>query len=338
MTVTRRTLTFGAAAGAAAFAMRPRRGRAAPEFSYKIGTSTPSGHPFNTRLMEVGERIKRDSHGRMEFHVFPDSQLGGDNDILSQARSGAIEFCQPTGQILSTILPVAATPAMGFVFANYDKVWAAMDGDLGKYLHDQIAAKTGLVPMDRVWDLGFRQVTTSNHPVKTAADLVGLKLRTPIAPSLIDLFRALKAAPVGMQYGEVYSALQTRIVDGQENPLSQIEAGKLYEVQKYVSMTNHVWDGYWICCNAAAWKRLPPDLQAIAAKSFNDVALLQRTDIEKLNDSDKTLLLSKGMVFNDTTPDSFRAQLKVAGFYAEWQKKVGNQAWTLLEQYVGKVS
>ena len=334
---TRRTFTFGAAA-AAAFATVARPARAAPEFSYKIGTSTPSAHPFNTRLMEVGDRIAQDTNGRMEFKVFPDSQLGGDNDILSQARSGAIEFCQPTGQVLSSILPLTAVNAMGFVFSGYDQVWAAMDGDLGTYVHDQIIAKTGLVPMRKMWDLGFRQTTTSNRPVSTAADLVGLKLRTPIAPSLIAMFRALKAAPVGMQYGEVYSALQTHIVDGQENPLSQVEAGKFYEVQKYASMTNHVWDGYWICANTRAWNRLPKDIQAIVARNLDEVAIGQRGDVTKLNESSRMLLQSKGMQVNETTPETFQAQLRAAGFYTEWRGKVGQEAWTLLEKYVGKIA
>jgi tripartite ATP-independent transporter DctP family solute receptor len=332
---TRRTFTFAAVAAAAATRAKPAR---AAEFSYKIGTSTPSAHPFNTRLMEVGERIARDTGGRMEFKVFPDSQLGGDNDILSQARSGAIEFCQPTGQVLSSILPLTAVNAMGFVFGGIDQVWAAMDGELGVYVHEQIAKKTNLVPMRRMWDLGFRQTTTSNRPVNTAADLEGLKLRTPIAPSLIAMFRALKAAPVGMQYGEVYSALQTHIVDGQENPLSQVEAGKLYEVQKYASMTNHVWDGYWICANARAWNRLPADIRLIVARNFDEVAIGQRADVAKLNETSRTLLQSKGMVINETKPESFQERLRSAGFYSEWRSKVGEDAWGLLEQSVGKVA
>src|SRR6185437_3940272 len=139
MQTTRRTITLGAL-GAAALTLSPRRARAAPEFSYKIGTSTPAAHPFNKRLQEVGDRIAKDSKGRMELHVFPDSQLGGDNDLLSQARSGAIEFCQPTGQILSSILPVAAINAMGFVFSDYSQVWPAMDGALGALVRKQIAA------------------------------------------------------------------------------------------------------------------------------------------------------------------------------------------------------
>lgn len=335
MNVTRRIFTGGAAAALAMPALI--RGARAAEFVYKIGTSTPLGHPFNTRLIEAGARIKKESNGRMEFLVFPDSQLGGDNDILSQARSGAIQFCQPTGQILSTLLPVAAINAMGFVFSGYDQVWSAMDGDLGHFVRQQIIAKTDLFPMEKMWDLGFRETTTSNRQIKVAKDFEGLKLRVPIAPSLVAIFRALKAAPVGMEYGEVYSALQTHVVDGQENPLSQVTAGKFYEVQKYVSMTNHVWDGYWICCNAAAWKRLPPDLQKIVATSLNETAIPQRVDIAKLNSSTKGELLKKGMIFNDTTPETFRAQLKASGFYAEWHAKMGNEAWALLEKHVGKL-
>ncbi len=334
MNTTRRF--FLAATGAAAVA-RTRRARAA-EFVYKLGNSTPLHHPFNTRLMEAADNIKKDSNGRMELQIFPDSQLGGDNDILSQARSGAIEFCQPTGQILSTILPPTAVNAMGFVFANYDQVWAAMDGELGTWVRKLIISKTNLTPMEKMWDLGFRQITTSNHPVRTAADCDGLKLRVPIAPSLVSLFQALKAAPVGMQYGEVYSALQTHVVDGQENPLSQVTAGKFYEVQKYVSMTNHVWDGYWICCNDAAWERLPPDLQQIVAKNLNESGLKERVDVAQLNVSTAGELKAKGMIFNDTTPDSFRAQLRSAGFYATWRGKIGEEPWGLLEKYVGKLA
>ncbi len=336
MTVTRR---FFAGVAATVLAMPALiRGAHAAEFVYKIGTSTPFHHPFNTRLMEAGEKMKAVSKGRMEFQVFPDSQLGGDNEILSQARSGAIQFCQPTGQILSTILPLAATPAMGFVWQDYDQVWKAMDGDLGGYVRSQIMAKTNLVPMEKIWDLGFRQTTTSNRQIKVAKDFEGLKLRVPIAPSLVAIFRALRAAPVGMQYGEVYSALQTHVVDGQENPLSQVTAGKLYEVQKYVSMTNHVWDGFWICCNAAAWKRLPPDLRKITADALNETAIDQRVDTAKLNSGVRGELEQKGMIFNDTTPDSFRAQLSSAGFYKEWSQKLGSEAWELLEKHVGKLT
>jgi tripartite ATP-independent transporter DctP family solute receptor len=303
----------------------------------KLGHTTPVAHPFHVRMQEAAENIGKASNGRIELQVFPNGELGGDNDLISQTRSGAIDFCQPTGQILASLLPVTAINAIGFAFADYSKVWPTMDGELGKYIRAQITAKVGLVPMERIWNLGFRQITTSNKPIKTVADLEGLKIRTPIAPSLVSLFQALKASPVGMQIGEVYSALQTKVVDGQENPLSLIQAAKFYEVQKFCSITNHVWDGHWICANAGSWKRLPPDMQAIVAKGLNDAALKQREDVTKLDQSVQGDLASKGLTFNVAETESFRERLRAAGFYNEWKQKLGQEAWGLLEAQVGKL-
>jgi len=333
---TRRTFVAAATAIAAAGMLRSQTARAA-EFEYKMGHSSPAGHPFHKRLLEVAERIDKGTNGRMKLTIFPASQLGGDNDLLSQARSGAVDFVQPAGLILASILPVAAVNGMGFAFRDYEQVWAAMDGDLGDYVRAQISAKAGLVPMDKRWDLGFREITT-NVPVQKASDLNGMKLRVPGAPALVSLFTALGASPVSMQFGEVYTSLQTKIVDGQENPLSVIDAGKFYEVQKYCALTNHVWDGYWICANPGSWNRLPADIKAVVAKSFNDVALLERDDLAKLDRSLQADLEKKGLAFTKPDLASFRDKLRAAGFYQEWKGKIGNEAWALLEKHVGKLA
>jgi len=335
--MTRRGFVAATTALAAATLVPSRPARAAAQFEYKMGHSSPAGHPFHKRLLEVADRIAKESGGRMTLTIFPASQLGGDNDLLSQARSGAVDFVQPAGLILASILPVAAVNGMGFAFKDYQQVWAAMDGDLGNYVRGQIAAKAGLVPMDRRWDLGFRQIT-SNKPIEKAADLAGLKLRVPGAPALVSLFTALGASPVSMQFGEVYTSLQTKVVDGQENPLSVIEAGKFYEVQKYCAMTNHVWDGYWICANPNSWNRLPGDLKAVVAKAFNETALLERDDLAKLDRTLQSDLEKRGLTFTKPDIDSFREKLRAAGFYKEWREKVGNEAWTLLEKHVGKLA
>src|SRR4051812_6617901 len=142
----------------AAAAILPGRSARAADFEYKMGHSSPESHPFHKRLLEVSERIGKQTSGRMKLSIFPASQLGGDNDLLSQARSGAVDFVQPAGLILASILPVAAVNGMGFAFKDYPQVWNAIDGDLGVYIRAQIAAKTGLVPMEKRWDLGFRQI------------------------------------------------------------------------------------------------------------------------------------------------------------------------------------
>jgi tripartite ATP-independent transporter DctP family solute receptor len=333
--LTRRTLIASTAAIGAA-AILPRFARAA-EFEYKMGHSTPAEHPFHKHCLAVAARIAKETNGRMTLNVFPNSQLGGDNDLLSQVRSGAIEVCQPTGQILASILPLTAVPSMGFAFSNYEQVWPVIDGELGKFVRAQVLAKVNLVQMEKIWDLGFRQITNSVRPIKTASDLAGLKLRVPGAPSLVSLFKALGSHPVSMQFGEVYTSLQTKVVDGQENPLSQIDAGKFYEVQKYCSISNHVWDGHWITFNKAAWDRLPDDIKTVVARAFNDGAVAQRAEVQALNNGLQAELEKKGLAFNVAETKSFRDMLNTAGFYKEWRGKLGEEAWSLLEKHVGKL-
>src|SRR5262249_7186156 len=126
-----------------------------------------------------------------------------------------------------------------------------------------------------------------------------------------------------------------KIVEGQENPLSIIALNRLYEVQKYVSMTGHMWDGFWTLVNGAAWTALPDDLKDIVARNINDAAVREREAVAKLNDSLRTELAAKGMIFNEPDPEKFRAVLRGAGFYAEWKAKYGAEAWAILEKQVG---
>jgi len=157
----------------------------------------------------------------------------------------------------------------------------------------------------------------------------------PGAPALVSMFQALDVAPVSMQFGEVYTALQTKVVDGQENPLSQIDSGKFYEVQKYLSLTGHVWDGFWIIVNGAAWKRLPKEVQDVTNKVFGEKALLQRQDLVSLNKGLVDELKKKGLQINEAETETFRVKLKQAGFYTNWRKKIGDDAWNILERHAG---
>ena len=335
MKINRRAFVAGTAAALGAYAVSSRAIGA--EFNYKLGNSTPADHPFNKRLMEASAEVLEKTGGRLNIQIFPASQLGGDNDLLSQVRSGAVEFFPAPGLILASVLPVTAINGMGFAFPGYPEVWTAMDGDLGAFVRAQITANTNLVPLDNMWDLGFRQITNSVRPINGAADLDGLKLRVPGAPALVSLFQSLGVAPVSMQFGEVYTALQTHVVDGQENPLSNIETGKFYEVQEYLSMTNHVWDGFWISANGAAWGRLPEDVQQVVRDAFNAKALLQREDIASLNAGLADTLAGRGLTINVAETESFRVKLREAGFYTDWRSKIGDQAWEILEGYAGKL-
>jgi tripartite ATP-independent transporter DctP family solute receptor len=306
------------------------------EFSYKYANNLPVMHPMNIRAKEMADAIRAETKGRVDIQIFPNNQLGSDTDMLSQVRSGGVEFFTLSGLILSTLVPASSISGIGFAFPDYDTVWKALDGDLGAYVRSQIA-KSGLVAMDKIWDNGFRQITSSTKPIVTADDLKGMKIRVPPSPLWTSMFKAFDAAPTSINFSEVYSALQTKVVEGQENPLAIISTAKLYEVQKYCSLTNHMWDGFWFLANKKAWERLPEDLRVVVAKQINAAGLKERADVAALNATVQKELTDKGMIFNQPKTDSFRERMRKGGFYAEWKGKFGDEAWALLERSTGKL-
>jgi tripartite ATP-independent transporter DctP family solute receptor len=332
--VGRRTLLASATA-LPLVAILSRRGSAA-EFHYKLATGQDPTHPINIREQEAIDRIREASGGRLQMKLFPANQLGSDTDLLSQVRNGGVELFNLSTSILATFAPVAGIVNTGFAFPNYDTVWRSMDGALGAHIRAEIN-KTGIVSVSKMLDNGFREVTTSTKPITTPDDLKGLKLRVPPAPMLTSLFKSLGAGPAPINFNEVYSALQTKVVEGQENPLAIIATARLYEVQKFCSMTGHVWDGYLILGNARAWQRLPKDLQEIVSREFDRSADDERADIAKLSVSLRQDLTTKGLQFNDVDMPAFRAALAKTSFYSEWKAKYGPVAWGLLEQTSGKL-
>jgi len=339
MSFSRRTLLKATAASAVLGGVgAPFVARAAQaEFSYKFANNLPDSHPLNIRAKEMSAAIKTETNGRVDVQVFPNNQLGSDTDVLSQLRSGGVEFFTLSGLILATLVPAASINGMGFAFPDYPTVWKAMDGDLGTYIRAQIA-KANLVAMDKIWDNGFRQTTSSTKPINGPDDFKGFKIRVPVSPLWTSMFKAFDAAPASINFSEVYSALQTKVVEGQENPLALISTAKLYEVQKYCSLTNHMWDGFWFLANRSAWEALPQDVRPIVAKNINAAAVKARADTEKLNETVKNDLAAKGLIFNQPDGAPFREKLRTAGFYSEWKGKYGEEAWALLEKAVGKLA
>ena len=335
--ITRRQALLGTAAAVAAPAlMLPRSARAA-EFTYRFGTNVPAAHPLNVRAMEACERILKETNGQVQINVFPNNQLGNDSDMLSQLRAGGLEFFTVSGvNVLSQLVPVSSLWGVGFAWPNEETVHRALDGELGAFLRAQFP-KVGLIALDTIWSSGFRQVTNSVRPINTPQDLSGMKMRVPVSPLWTSLFKHLGASPASISFAEVYSSLQTKVVDGQENPLTIISVAKLYEVQKYCSMTNHMWDGWWCMTSQKLWDKMPASARPIIAKHLNGAALEMRADGSKLNSSLRAELAAKGLIFNDPKLDAFRATLVKSGFYTEWKQKYGDEPWALLEKFTGKL-
>src|SRR3569623_3179840 len=339
MSFSRRTILKASAATAVLGGIgAPHVARAqSAEFTYKYANNLPDSHPMNARAKEMAAAIKSETNGRFDLQIFPNNQLGSDTDMLSQIRSGGVEFFTLSGLILSTLVPAAAINGSGFAFPDNGTVWKAMDGDLGAYVRGEIK-KAGLEVMDKIWDNGFRQTTSSTTPLNGPDDFKGFKILVPVSPLWTSMFKAFDASPASINFAEVFSALQTKLVEGQENPLAIISTAKLYEVQKYCSLTNHMWDGFWFLANRRAWEKLPQDVRTIVAKHINAAALNARGATAKLNASLQQELAGKGLTFNQPAVAPFRDKLRTAGFYAEWKGKYGDQAWDLLEKAVGKLS
>jgi tripartite ATP-independent transporter DctP family solute receptor len=332
---TRRTL-LAAAATLPLFTVWSRPARAA-EFNYKLATGQSLDQPINARLKQATDRIREATSGRIDIRFFPASQLGSDTDLLTQVRSGGVEFLNIAGSVLSTVVPLAAITNVGFTFSNYQQVWSSVDGEIGKLIRAQID-KSGFVSVSKSGDNGFRQISSATKPIKTPADLQGYRIRVPVSPMFTSLFKSLGANPTSINFNELYTALQTKLVDGQENGLVTIEAGKLYEVQKYISQTNHIWDPFWLLGNRRAFANLPDDLKKIVQREFDRANMEQRGDVEQLNTLLKEQLTKKGIIFDTADRDAFRKALSDAGFYREWRNKFGATAWAALEAVVGKMS
>jgi tripartite ATP-independent transporter DctP family solute receptor len=330
---TRRSFTAGAAATFASIGALRSTAKAA-EFNYKYGSNVDVSHPLNVRMTEMWRAVSAETKGRLQVQMFPNNALGGDTAMLTQLRSGALQFFTLDGGILQSVVPVAAIQGVGFAFKDAQQAFHAFDGPLGDYVRNEIKAK-GIWVFDKMWDIGMRDITSSRGPIRSADDLTNFKIRTPPGKLWVDLFKAFGASPSPLNFSEVYTALQTKVFDGQENPPAIIQVARLFEVQKYLSITNHMWSAWHFLANMDAWKALPSDVQSVVTRNAAKYALLQRRDSQLLNDTLVDKLRREGMIVNTTDVSRFRTRL--GDFYREYRGVFGDTAWNLLEQTSGKL-
>lgn len=309
----------------------------AAEFSGKAGTNQPVDHPLSVAMKDLWDNVRKETNGRLDVTVFPNNQLGGDTAMLQQLRSGALQVMTLDGGILEAVVPIAAIQSVGYAFTDSAQAFRAFDGNLGAFVRKEIGLK-GLHAFDKIWENGMRQITTSTKGIHNAGDLAGFKIRTPNSRMALDVFKSLGAAPTPINFSELYTALQTRVVDGQENPLANIEFARFFEVQKNLSLSAHMWGGYWLLAENEWWNKLPADVQAIVTRNASSITDRQRKDVMKLNDNLIGKLRSQGMSVNElTAADRATMRGKLPDFYKRWKAEFGAPAWDLLESYTGKL-
>jgi TRAP-type transport system periplasmic protein len=325
---TRRHVSFGLAA-AGGMMLAPRRVRAA-DFMLRHQHGLPEDSPLHKRALEMWAAIRAETGGRVDVQITRDGNAG-----LEMLTKGDIAFMTLAGNGLASLLPAADVQATPYGFRNPGQVYRALDGDLGAYLRGELRTKGLYAIPGGCFENGMHQITSAARPIRTAADIQGLKMRVPGSPAYQDFFKSLGAQIVTTNLTRTYDALKSGLVEAQDDPWDVVELFKFYEVQKYASITDHSWSGYNMLASMKVWQSLPADLQGVIETNTRKFVALQRADNDALNIELRRDLEKKGMVFNDADKSSFRASL--TSFYPRWKQHIGQRAWDLLEAQVGKL-
>jgi len=331
--VSRRTFMLALGAGAVGAACQQQPMKAVPDFRYRLGLSQPLDSPNYLRLKEMAERVYADTRGAMQIDVHGASVLGSDNQMIAMVRKGDLELYM-AGNVWGPLVPVTEMPGLPFTFKNSEDVFAALDADMGEHIRGEMAAK-GIHQFRLGFDNGFHQLTTRTRPIRTVEDLAGMSIRTPFQKMTVDFFESIGAKPKTFTLNQLYQVLKEQTVDGQTDPYQIIVLLKLYEVQTYLSVTNHWWSGFTLNANLAKWNALPQDIRTVITRHADAAALAQRQDVAKIDAGALEILRAKGMQVVQTDTSGFRRQL--GAFYARWKTVYGDKAWALLEARVGKL-
>jgi tripartite ATP-independent transporter DctP family solute receptor len=327
--------TLVAAAALAAFGVASAQ--AIGEHTLKFTTQNPKGHPLVMGMEKFAEIVTAKSGGKIKVNLFPGGVLGGDGPVLSAMQGGTIEMASMNSSYLAGQVKEFSIFDFPFMFSSSKQADAVVDGPFGKQMHAKLDAK-GLVGLT-YWELGFRTITNNKRPITKVEDIAGLKLRVIPTPINVDWVKTLGANPTPMTFGEVYAALEQGAIDGQENPLTVIAANKLFEVQKYVTLTNHQYNPqsvliskkFWDTLNAAekkvisdaaveatAYQRQQARTQASTAletvkKGGMQVTELSPAELDKMRDKMRPVIAKFGVTVGQDTVKSLQEALEKAG-------------------------
>ena len=241
--------------------VRPAR---AADYRFSQYHNQAASGTLHKNLTAMWEAVRVETNGRVETTVYAENNKlpGGDPDALKMLIAGEIQFFTLMGGIIGTVVPVAEAQQLPFAFKNAAEAHKAIDGPLGRYIGQEMAAKgLHLFPVAG-FDNGMRQVAAISRPIVSPDDFAGMKIRVPPGQMMLDTFAAFGAQPVTTPANKIYDSLKSGVVDAQENPLAILQGFKLYELVKYVSLTNHMWSGFNAMAHPATWNALPDDIKS----------------------------------------------------------------------------
>jgi TRAP-type transport system periplasmic protein len=270
------------------------------ERSIKFAFQNQKGHPQAEGAQKFADLVAQKSGNKMQVKLFPGGTLGGDVQTVSALQGGTIEMTVLNAGILASQVKAFEVFDFPFLFATPQEADAVVDGPFGKGLFDKLAEKNliGLA----YWELGFRNLTNSKRPIHKVEDIAGLKIRVIQSPIYIDMFSALGAAPTPMPFPEVYTALEQKAVDGQENPFTLIRTSKFYEVQKHLAITRHVYNPQAVLISKKLWDQLSPAEKKIIDDSADEATKFQRELSRRQSDEALADLKKAGMQVTEFSP------------------------------------
>lgn len=305
------------------------------ERTLRFAFQSDKNHPIGVGAQKFADLVSQKSGGKIAVKLFPNGTLGGDLQVVSALQGGVVDLTALSSGLLSGQVKEFVVFDLPFMFANGREADAIVDGPIGKKLGAKLTDK-GLMALG-YWELGFRNLTNSRHPVAKLEDFKGLKIRVVQSPIYIDLFNTLGANAVPMPFPEVYSALEQKAVDGQENPLKSIEMSKFYEVQPYLSLTRHIYSPLSILMGKKSWDKLSKDEQDIIQQSLTESQDYQRKYAR--GEDEKSLGVLKGSMKVAELPAAEVARIreKIKPVVDKYAKDVGEPLMTELGAELAKV-
>ncbi|MCF3935252.1 TRAP transporter substrate-binding protein [Acuticoccus sp. M5D2P5] len=278
----------------------------AADYTIRFHVSPAPDQPAALAAERFAEAVETRSEGRIEVNVYPSEQLGGEPDAMQNVRIGGIQLAFMSPGAIGNLLPDFLILNGPFLWKDWETAQSVLNGPFGETLFEELRTQSGIRVLDPLWYWGWREMT-ADKPIRTPADLQGLKMRSPNIPVFVEMFRALGANPTTINFQEIYSALQQGVVDGQENPIPAIWSQRFYEVNPYISMTNHILQTNVIIANEMWFQSLPDDLKTIVEEEI--VAAGQyNTELQMQAERDLVAQIEAagGTIVEDVDREAFR--------------------------------
>ena len=301
-----------AASAIAALTLVP--GVATAATTLRFGHVNNTGELATELYQEFADKVGARTKGEVTIRVFPAEQLGKEVDLIQQVKSGALDISSPSMAALSNLAPALEIASAPFLWTDWAQAQKVISGPAFQPIFDELAAKHNVLMLSKIWYWGWRNMTTGNKAINKPEDMAGLKIRVPESPVWVEMIKAMGASPTPIPFGEVYMALQMKVVDGQENPIPTIYTRKFYEVQSHLSMTRHMLQNNTVIINKRSLEKLSPELQKvlyeeIAALSDKNSKVQQEREASMLEEIRKT---GKTAIVDKPDRDAFSAKMAPA--------------------------